>query len=140
MVDAAAVVVVALVVVVVALVVVEPVVEDFWGIFLLFLTQAAAEDIPLSFGAGAALFLFLLDFSRRSLRELFILEEERGDGAVVMAMVCAAGLAEKICCDEKIIRKSQDFFWQTKHLTTHFILTTRCILAWYSGTHIHLPF
>ena len=83
MVDAAAVVVVALVVVVV----VEPVVEDFWGIFLLFLTQAAAEDIPLSFGAGAALFLFLLDFSRRSLRELFILEEER-DGAVVMAMVC----------------------------------------------------
>ena len=97
MVDAAAVVVVALVVVVV----VEPVVEDFWGIFLLFLTQAAAEDIPLSFGAGAALFLFLLDFSRRSLRELFILEEERGDGAVVMAMVCAAGLAEKICCAMK---------------------------------------
>ena len=88
MVDAAAVVVVALVVVVVALVVVEPVVEDFWGIFLLFLTQAAAEDIPLSFGAGAALFLFLLDFSRRSLRELFILEEERGDGAVVMVLLC----------------------------------------------------
>ena len=105
MVDAAAVVVVALVVVVVvvvalvvvvvALVVVEPVVEDFWGIFLLFLTQAAAEDIPLSFGAGAALFLFLLDFSRRSLRELFILEEERGDGAVMMAMWSADGLASR---------------------------------------------
>ena len=53
--------------------VVVELVEGCWGIFLLFLTQAAAEDIPLSFGAGADLFLFLLDFSRRSLRELFIL-------------------------------------------------------------------
>ena len=108
MVDAAAVVVVALVVVVVALVVVEPVVEDFWGIFLLFLTQAAAEDIPLSFGAGAALFLFLLDFSRRSLRELFILEEGRGDGAVRVVVVICDG-AEKIC-----LRKEKAYMYREK--------------------------
>ena len=130
MVDAAAVVVVALVVVVVALVVVEPVVEDFWGIFLLFLTQAAAEDIPLSFGAGAALFLFLLDFSRRSLRELFILEEERGDGAVLVRC-CGDGdvrwsgrwsLAEKICSMKNKGRVIPSFKFQksSKRKSQHF--------------------